>query len=694
MTIRSRKFTKGIRLKATDEAATLDGEIRNDDTNNRIKVNVEGAEREVVTDDQAQEIRNKTIDADNNTVSNIETDNLKAGVLITDISTATSDTELPSALAVKTALDGQNEASEIDYDNSTSGLAATDVQAAIDEVEGRVDTEEQALIDHKSDAAVDAHNATTISYDNTTSGLTAIEVQAAIDEIDASVDGLGSDKMDAANPSATGVMDYEVQDFAGVTTTLNPNSSVVHISGAVTELESLLSASFTTNERVTLINASGGDINIVNQKVPNDGNRIKTGTGKDITLAEDASIILQYDEHDSFWHVVGGTGAGGGATQFEIEQVAHGFAVGEGIYHNGTTWVKAQADDADTLAYYVVIEVLDVDNFVAADFGRIEAVAHGYTVGDFYFLSDSVAGQATNVEPSSFSNPLFYVEDANTLQVKCLRPSAVGVDLDMDGLSDVSSSSAVAEDFLQYNGSIWQPARVEQQIISLVAAEGVSAGDALYVNSIGQAALVDADDDDKIEFIGFAKAAALASNPVEIVVSGKLGGFSSLTPGEMVYASASTPGAVVQPEPTQANVYLIKVGKAISATEILVNPDLAASAEFNREVVADLSITNNQAVPTSIAGLSFDGATYRAVVLRYSIYRVTDTNEVAQTGQLRLTYKTNAASWSISDDFGGDDAGVTFSIDATGQVLYASTDLTGTGYDSNLKVNTVELFDV
>ena len=82
------------------------------------------------------------------------------------------------------------------------------------------------------------------------------------------------------------------------------------------------------------------------------------------------------------------------------------------------------------------------------------------------------------------------------------------------------------------------------------------------------------------------------------------------------------------------------------------------------------------------------------VVLRYSIYRVTDDNEVAQTGQLRLTYKTNAATWSITDDFGGDDAGVTFTVDVTGQISYESTDLTGANYSSKLQVTTVELFEV
>ena len=142
MSIKSRKFQKGIRTKPTTDAATLEGEQRTDSADNKQKIFLDSAERAVVTEDQSQDLSNKSIDADNNTISNLETDNLKAGVLNTDLSGAATDTEIPSALAVKTALEGQNEASEINYDNSTSGLAATDVQAAIDEVEGRVDVSE------------------------------------------------------------------------------------------------------------------------------------------------------------------------------------------------------------------------------------------------------------------------------------------------------------------------------------------------------------------------------------------------------------------------------------------------------------------------------------------------------------------------------------------------------------------------
>lgn len=56
---------------------------------------------DIVGTTDAQTLTNKTIDADNNTVTNLEVDNLKAGVLSTDLSGATSDTEIPSSKATK-----------------------------------------------------------------------------------------------------------------------------------------------------------------------------------------------------------------------------------------------------------------------------------------------------------------------------------------------------------------------------------------------------------------------------------------------------------------------------------------------------------------------------------------------------------------------------------------------------------------
>jgi len=56
---------------------------------------------DVVGTTDAQTLTNKTINADNNTITDLEVDNLKAGVLNTDLTGATSDTEIPSSKATK-----------------------------------------------------------------------------------------------------------------------------------------------------------------------------------------------------------------------------------------------------------------------------------------------------------------------------------------------------------------------------------------------------------------------------------------------------------------------------------------------------------------------------------------------------------------------------------------------------------------
>lgn len=64
----------------------------------------------------AQTLTNKTIDADNNTISNIEVDNLKSGVLDTDITTVSaSDDTVASAKAIKTYVDADTGTSSLTY---------------------------------------------------------------------------------------------------------------------------------------------------------------------------------------------------------------------------------------------------------------------------------------------------------------------------------------------------------------------------------------------------------------------------------------------------------------------------------------------------------------------------------------------------------------------------------------------------
>jgi hypothetical protein len=80
--------------------------------------------------DTEQTLVNKTINADDNTISNLEVDNLKSGVLDTDItSVAETDTTIPSAKAVKTYVDSQVTAQDLDFQADTGGALSIDLDS-------------------------------------------------------------------------------------------------------------------------------------------------------------------------------------------------------------------------------------------------------------------------------------------------------------------------------------------------------------------------------------------------------------------------------------------------------------------------------------------------------------------------------------------------------------------------------------
>ena len=85
----------------------------------------------------SQSLTNKTIDVDNNTVSNIEVDNFKSGVLDTDISSvAGTDTTLASAKAIKTYVDAQITAQDLDFQGDTGGALSIDLDTETLDIAG------------------------------------------------------------------------------------------------------------------------------------------------------------------------------------------------------------------------------------------------------------------------------------------------------------------------------------------------------------------------------------------------------------------------------------------------------------------------------------------------------------------------------------------------------------------------------
>lgn len=640
MAIIRKRHIKGINLDPTDlsvEDLSNAGDLAYDSSDGKLKYKDSTNTRELLNTDESQTLSNKTLD----NTSTVNYDNTTSGLAATTVKDALDE--------LKVALEAQNEANEIDYtiktgtgDNWNAFVDddVTKVDLALDELASRVTIDEQALSNHI--IASNAHLAQNIRLapfiniggdlkENVYTALTGLNAELALKAL-----------ADGGTITNATIQTSSIEDSSLITSSIETPSRLDVKQDTEDNLETY-AAGFTPPEE---------------------------GNGQ-IVFATDTKKMFQII--DGALQPIGG----GGSTQFEVTQANHGFVVGNGIYHNSVSnvWKEATADSADTLASYVVVEVVDANTFVAADFGRLEVNLldnpNSLSAGEFYYLSDSVAGQPTTTESSLYSNPLFYVESIDA--------------------TDPNNQLAVLQ------VKVYRPEQVEaDEIISLVAAETVAIRDALYVDSNGQVGPLNADDDNKVEFIGFAKTSAAIGESVLVATSGKLSGFTGLTPGDFVYVNTATPGQLTQVEPSADGVYIVIAGKAISATEILINPDLGVSTEFNTGAVEAITIDNNVSTPTNISGLVFDGATYQSVVLTYSIYRKSDdtAEEKSQVGQLRLTYKTQNSSWSISDDFSGEDAGVDFSVTSSGQVQYVSSNFTGANYSGSFKSKISEIFEV
>jgi hypothetical protein len=446
MTIKRRKFQLGIRLKGSTSATTLEGELRLDPSALKFKAYVDGSERSIVTEDQVQTVTNKVIDVDNNTLSNIETDNLKAGVLVTTISAATSDTELPSALAVKTALAGQNEASEITYDpagnpetvatdvqaalddtgtasaaaqadadtaqttaddhiadaadahtasaitNVPAGnLAATEVQAALNELQTDVDSRalDSALTDHLNDA-VDAHDASAISYDNASSGLAATEAQAAIDEVEARLDTTEG----VATGAAADLVTHEAE-----TTTHGVTGNIVGTSDAqVITLKDIDGGTATNTSRITVPKAAKATLDALTRKEAT------------IVYASDEKTLYA-DDGTSLQPI--GSGNGGGLDSFYTEDFegqvgAADFTVGNDVvFDNGGSFngvftnTTSSNISGDTSIIYTQASS-SLNDFVKSPVIAVDKKQQDQTVGlTFYYTYD---GDSDDIKVVGYDN--------------------------------------------------------------------------------------------------------------------------------------------------------------------------------------------------------------------------------------------------------------------------------------------------
>lgn len=116
------------------------------------------------------------------------------------------------------------------------------------------------------------------------------------------------------------------------------------------------------------------------------------GTAGQVLTSNGAGVLPSWQ--------AGGSGSGVATVQ-SVSQAAHGFAVGDVVYLNSTTYTKAIATStAAAEAVGIVSAVADADNFSLLMEGYITGLS-GLTAGTVYYLSDSVAGALTATAPTT-----------------------------------------------------------------------------------------------------------------------------------------------------------------------------------------------------------------------------------------------------------------------------------------------------
>ena len=173
------------------------------------------------------------------------------------------------------------------------------------------------------------------------------------------------------------------------------------------------------------------------------------------------------------------------------------------------------------------------------------------------------SGQAFKVAEST--NNYFLVDTSNTGAAVVLGNAATNPDFNLLGSGALTVGAT---------GAVDAPVCVRFSTPATHAA--IAVGDALYIDSSGTVNLCDADAEASSKFVGFAldSSAENTADDIRVAVAGKVSGPSgggAFTAGGEVFLSL-TAGELTQTAPSDAGDVVLKVGYAIGADAVFIQP--------------------------------------------------------------------------------------------------------------------------
>ena len=366
-----------LSIDLDSESLTLTGGTGIDTagSGNSVTFNIDST---VATLTGTQTLTNKTINADNNTVSNLEVDNLKSGVLDTDLTTvAATDTTLPSAKAVKTYVDSQVTAQDLDFQADTGGALSIDL-----------DTETMTFTGGTGIDTSGSGNAVTFAIDSTVATLTGTQT-------------LTNKSIDASQLTGTVAnarLDQQLQDVAGLAVTdgnfiVGDGLNFVAESGA-TARTSLGLGSIATQD-ANNVSITGGSVSGITDLAVADG-----GTGASTASAARSNLGVAIGT-DVQAYDAGLTSIAGLTTA--ADKIIYTTASDTYAVTDFTAFGRSLVDDADASAARTTLGVVigtDVQAYDAqlADVAGLTPADGSFIVGDgVNFVAESGATARTSL---------------------------------------------------------------------------------------------------------------------------------------------------------------------------------------------------------------------------------------------------------------------------------------------------------
>jgi hypothetical protein len=291
-------------LAATDAQAAID-EVDGDLDTHIADTSTHGVTGDIVGTTDSQTLTSKSIDADNNTITNIDDDDVKAaaGIDASKIANASvSNAEYQTLNGVTSSIQTQL-GDKVDGPAS----ATNDAVARYSGASGKLVKDSVVFI---TDAG-GVSGVTQIDIDNVRINGNTISSTNTNGDVILNPDGTGDILLDGPQrTTGTVTNDISTDSTSGSNVTLStPTTKTIRLtSGSLSSIDEIPAGN--SGQEVILINATGGIVGISDDTGSTAANRILTGTQSDITIDDESSISLTYDGTEQRWMIVAGTGSG------------------------------------------------------------------------------------------------------------------------------------------------------------------------------------------------------------------------------------------------------------------------------------------------------------------------------------------------------------------------------------------------